>query len=428
MERALKECVDYFKNNIGYKRIFQQMKEKWISYGKVSGNIIINNPTIDEQEAVKKLMGIVTDNKKIKFKMSEFEKALKETKFNKIDILEILEEYFQEKIIYQMEKKIDKEIVRMEFFENIRDKLKQEAIYNEKIEKLLNKIILEKASLYKYKGNNVELEEMIYFSLKAIKFLESQNKRIKIAMLGAEIAKSPHYFDKGTSSGNFFIYLLCSLLDREYIKEAEKTLELYYNFNIEVDSISSYTAAFGIRLYTEKGEHRAYREFIERSEDYLITISNLKNITEANSDNKKVFVIENQMVFSYLCEQFKEKNISILCTAGQPKTASLILIDMLCKAGCILYYSGDMDPEGIEIADKLIQRNKNIIPWNFTVEDYETSISENIISDKRLKKLDKIKSECFNELIKKIKMEKKAGYQELLLNKMLEEMKKLCKF
>ena len=54
------------------------------------------------------------------------------------------------------------------------------------------------------------------------------------------------------------------------------------------------------------------------------------------------------------------------------------------------------------------------------------SISENIISDERLKKLDKIENAYFKELIEEIKIEKKAGYQELLLDKMIKEIKEIC--
>ena len=130
MEKTLKECVSYFKNNRGYDKIFQQMREKWISYGKISGNIIVNNPTSEEREAVKKFLGIVSDTKKIKFKMADFEKALKESKFNSIELINLLEEYFQEKIIYQKEEKKLIEEERIRFFENIRVKLKIESIYN----------------------------------------------------------------------------------------------------------------------------------------------------------------------------------------------------------------------------------------------------------------------------------------------------------
>lgn len=426
MEKTLKECVSYFKNNRGYKNIFQQMREKWRSYGKISGNIILNNPTLEEREAIKKFLGIVSDNKKIKFKMSDFEKGLKESRFNNVELIELLEEYFQEKIIYQKEEKKFIEEERIRFFENIRAKLKVESLYNKEIEKLLDTIILEKSYLFKYGEDNFETERMIFLSLKAVNYLSNLDERIKIAILGAEIAKSPHYFDRGSIAGNFLIYLLCLLFDIEETKGAENILEVYYKANIEVDSVSNYVACFGIRLYTKLEEHGAYREFIKNSEEYLVTLSNLSKIVKADSDNKKVFIVENQMVFSYLCEYFKNKNISILCTSGQLKTAALILIDMLCEAGCKIYYSGDFDPEGIEIAEKLIQRDKNIVPWCFSKENYKMSISENIISDERLKKLDKIENAYFKELIEEIKIEKKAGYQELLLDKMIKEIKEIC--
>ena len=426
MEKALKECVSYFKNNRGYDKIFQQMREKWISYGKISGNIIVNNPTSEEREAVKKFLGIVSDTKKIKFKMADFEKALKESKFNSIELINLLEEYFQEKIIYQKEEKKLIEEERIRFFENIRVKLKIESIYNKEIEKLLDTIILEKSYLFKYGEDNSEIEKMIFLSLKAVHYLSNLDEKVKIAILGAKIAKSPHYFDRGSVAGNFLIYLLCLVFDIEEAKGAENILEVYYKANIEVDSVSNYVACFGIRLYTKLEEHGAYSEFIKNSEEYLVTLSNLSKIVKADSDNKKVFIVENQMVFSYLCECFKNRNVSILCTSGQLKTAALILIDMLCEAGCKIYYFGDFDPEGIEIAEKLIQRDKNIVPWCFSKENYKISISENIISDERLKKLDKIENTYFKELIEEIKIEKKAGYQELLLDKMVKDIEEIC--
>lgn len=426
MEKTLKECVSYFKNNRGYKNIFQQMREKWRSYGKISGNIILNNPILEEREAIKKFLGIVSDNKKIKFKMSDFEKGLKESRFNNVELIELLEEYFQEKIIYQKDEKKIIEEEKIRFFENIREKLKIESIYSEEIKKLLDTIILEKSYLFKYGEDNFETERMIFLSLKAVNYLSNLDERIKIAILGAEIAKSPHYFDRGSIAGNFLIYLLCLLFNIEETKGAENILEVYYKANIEVDSVSNYVACFGIRLYTKLEEHGAYSEFIKNSEEYLVTLSNLSKIVKADSDNKKVFIVENQMVFSYLCECFKNRNVSILCTSGQLKTAALILIDMLCEAGCKIYYFGDFDPEGIEIAEKLIQRDKNIVPWCFSKENYKISISENIISDERLKKLDKIENTYFKELIEEIKIEKKAGYQELLLDKMVKDIEEIC--
>lgn len=60
----LKECVKYFKSNRGYDKIFFKMREKWLSYGKTAGYIIIDNPSSFEREAVKNFFGKSFDEKK----------------------------------------------------------------------------------------------------------------------------------------------------------------------------------------------------------------------------------------------------------------------------------------------------------------------------------------------------------------------------
>jgi len=119
------------------------------------------------------------------------------------------------------------------------------------------------------------------------------------------------------------------------------------------DDISSYTTCYGIYFYESDREHESYRHFIEKGEKYVLTLSNLSRLTRAERSGKKVFIIENQMVFSQVCEEMGGEEYSVMCTSGQLKTASLFLIDMLIKSGCELYYCGDIAPEGIEIADNL---------------------------------------------------------------------------
>ncbi|HVI42117.1 MAG TPA: DUF2399 domain-containing protein, partial [Anaerovoracaceae bacterium] len=106
--------------------------------------------------------------------------------------------------------------------------------------------------------------------------------------------------------------------------------------------------------------------------------------------------------------------------------ASLLLIDLLCESGCRIYYSGDLDPEGIGIADRVITRHPGqIVPWRMTMEDYESSISNEILDDTRIKKLDRIKDSRLNGVVNALRKEKKAGYQELLIESLLGDIKTL---
>lgn len=61
---------------------------------------------------------------------------------------------------------------------------------------------------------------------------------------------------------------------------------------------------------------------------------------------------------------------SCMCMNGQPRLAGLMLLDLLEKSGTTIYYSGDLDPEGI-----LLHRN------------WQTIIGESFISGIWIRKI-----------------------------------------
>lgn len=169
-------------------------------------------------------------------------------------------------------------------------------------------------------------------------------------------------------------------------------------------------------------DYEAYRYFIKKGEKYVLTLSNLSRLARADSIRKRVFILENQMVLSQICEEMQGKEYSMMCTSGQLKTASLFLIDMLIKSRCELHYCGDIDPEGIEIADRVLARGpEQIFLWRMTVEDYYRTISDEKLTETRLKKLDKVANASLRELAGVVRKEKRAGYQERLIDLMVRD-------
>lgn len=413
----MRENLKFFKNS-AYKRVFKELKRKWEIYGKFTGIIKLENLSQEEKRAIESFLGRYVEEKNIKIKAIEFQEALEKSKFKEISLLEILEEYYGEKILTNKNKKENEERLKEESFERVVKNLETLGKIGKNVELLLEKI----KKNYKY-----QMEEIVINSLKAIDFLERTEKKIKLAMLANFITFNPHYFDRGEISGNYLIYLLTQLENIEVPNDSESIVELYFKYGIEGDIISSFTTAFGIKLYREDGEHLAYSEFIRRGESYLISLSNLKEIVKAQGVNNKIYIVENQMVFSYLCEIFKDKKVSLLCTSGQFKTASLYLIDLLCQNSNEIYYSGDFDGEGLEMAQRIIRRGKGKIKaWRFQVENYIKIDSQKEMSEISLKKLDKIDEETLLEVVKIMKKEKKAKYQESLLEELVKDILKSC--
>ena len=90
------------------------------------------------------------------------------------------------------------------------------------------------------------------------------------------------------------------------------------------DNISSLVHCFGLHLQIEGHWHPAYEAFCDRQEPFALTMENLRGLTGAFAEGKQVYIVENEMVFSYLLEQLKDVKKTILCTSGQPRTAALL--------------------------------------------------------------------------------------------------------
>lgn len=125
-------------------------------------------------------------------------------------------------------------------------------------------------------------------------------------------------------------------------------------------------------------------------------------------------------------QKCKVKDFPMICTYGQVKLAGIILMDLLAKQNYKLFYSGDLDPEGIQIADRLKQRYKeNLDLLGFTKDVYYKNISNVEINDSRLQKLDSIKSKEMLELCNEIRKNKKASYEEENIDFIVEFIEKM---
>ena len=129
------------------------------------------------------------------------------------------------------------------------------------------------------------------------------------------------------------------------------------------------------------------------------------------------------MVYSYLQKEIKDKNIALICSSGQLSLTASKLIELLVKGNNKIYYSGDIDPEGIGICDRLWQKYpNNIFPWKMNTNAYNQSVSNEEISNSRISKLNKVINPILIETSKLLKENKKAGYQENIIELYLNDL------
>ena len=445
-EKNLKECADYFKKHKSLDRLLVLSRKKIESLGKTSGTMILKNISEEERNALSGLLGKTFIGNTVSVNLKTLEKELSETKFYGVTLKEILEEYFNEKIISSKDKNLRTAELKQSIRENIECSILTDFGQNNRLSIMLlgmsfgefNKLVqtcIGKSYAPTEENKNFIIKKVYETILpigKAIRVIDTLgNSTVRLAVLAMDCAGDPHAFDRDRTEGKLLIKAL-QIENKLYCGEqkkklsAEEILELYISCGIRPDDISSFTVLYGIRLYNGNKPHAAYDSFIKNNEFYLVSLSNLSTVTRAVPINKTVFAVENQMVFSQLCESCP--TASILCTSGQLKTASLLVIDLLCKEDCTLYYNGDFDSEGLSIANRLIERNKNKIRlWHMSDEDYKKSVSSVELNDERLKKLANISNSQLFKTAEAILKTKKAGYQENLIYDLINDMTYSCR-
>lgn len=419
-------CAAYFRQNRAYDRSFEMMRRKWRKYGRIAGTVKLEHADGHERETLERFLGKNFFGETIRFSMAEFDAALQKTKFQGVALEELLDAYFGETIITTKAQK-ELEVQRKEkFFQTLFHMAEAAYGSSSRCSTWLFRMKAERKYGYhlilnEYAKDPNMAQQQVETVCRAVEFIKNRN-HVRLAVLGAEITQNPHAFDRNTVPGRLLIQALSCLYGDMDCQNAENILSLYYTAGIKPDDISSFTTVYGIHFYTDGKEHPAYLGFIEKAEPYIVTLSNLSNIEQARIKGKNVYVVENQMVFSYLCEALKGREAALVCTSGQLKTASLILLDLLSSEGYTLYYSGDFDPEGLGIAEKVIKRsNGKAKPWHMSKCDYEISVSNENIRQESLRKLEKIDLECLSKVKAAILENKKAGYQEQLLEKLLAD-------
>ena len=108
-----------------------------------------------------------------------------------------------------------------------------------------------------------------------------------------------------------------------------------------------------------------------------------------------------------------------MCGNGQTRLATLVLLDLF-GSDAEFWYAGDYDPEGLLIAQRLKERyGERLHFWQYRREFYEKYRSDVEISDRSIKKLDRVYREELQDIKQAMKRQKKAAYQEAMLGEYL---------
>ena len=416
MREQSQACAAYFKRNPGFHRILTELLKKYRRYGRPAGTVCLSDASGEECAAARSVFGRPF-SPPLRFRSAEFEAALQQTRFQGASLKEVLELYFDATIQTGREVRENRDSRFSAMLSRIR-----EVIQSAPCRALLDALTQPGGRGYLLLRREAErdaghTERCLLQACQGMEYLRRRaGASLRLAVLSAQATSDPHALDSGMLGGKLFLHLLALQAGVDFPASAERRDSLYYESGILCDSISSLVTQTGLILETAEGEHPAYRLFRERHEICTLSLASLSGLTGVRSRSGRAYLLENEMVFTQLCDRAALFHSPLICTSGQPSVAALRLLDLLAAEGTELFYSGDFDGKGLSIAAQLCGRYPHLLrPWHMAPEDYESCRSEVPLSDASLALLQGCAEPALTAAAVAVGQCGRVGYQELLL-------------
>ncbi len=428
----------YFRKETGFNRLFQLFIKKYQSLGRIGGSVRLSKLTDAEKNA---LAGIMrrdfSSQRSVTVHLEQFNQALADTKFSGVGLKELLDAYAGKNIRSREDQEREYTSKKAAFFEKMRQGLSHP--YSQRcLDNIVNKGPFSRGTQLAYDRQPECLKAHLINVLCALENLPGAGGAAnyqRLPVFASDITGDPHGLDADTEQGKLFVAALKYLRSMEgdnfsyesAALSAEQLNELLEFYGLVRDDILNFVTIIGLKGFLKDG-----KQVLESPHEQgmvmnipLKELTRLSKVTPAflSDDNQAVYVVENSGVFSELVDRLKNTADlgswpypPLICTHGQFKLATLVLLNLLVQQDIVIYYSGDFDPEGLLMAQRLKQRYPdNVTLWHYDENAYIKSLSRISLPEHRLKKL---RSVVLPEMqvVKNLMLDKRAaGYQETLI-------------
>lgn len=140
LAKIKKECLAYFGQSPVWKKVLKSFREKYSSYGRFGGKVVLRN--LKSQE-IEELEGFFSKSfhgqKSVTVSAEKFQQALEVSRYKNISPEWLLENFFEKPLIGKQEQKLLRQQEKERIWENFRKSY--EGMPIETVEELLKNIV-----------------------------------------------------------------------------------------------------------------------------------------------------------------------------------------------------------------------------------------------------------------------------------------------
>lgn len=422
----LEDCLAYFRENPVFGRLLQGFWRKYASYGRFEGSVQV---TFRDREERESLEGFLQKNfqgrKKTSVSARLFTKALAESRFTGVEPEAILEAWFGALPQTRASQRGEKKEAWQRFFRKQLTETEDELACswltgileeNPKTEPS-RRVFLREWNRAWETGRRDTFEDGVRLACRILENLPiRQEQYLPLPVFAARLTGDPHAFDRGRADSGLLNCMLAWCQERKGIQADlpdQASLvrqQRLLTGGLLVDEMSNGVLVYGLEAFGEDGAaHPGMAGFLQTQEALQVPLGVLVRWKRVRCFGEEAFIVENPSLFARLCKGRR----TVLCFNGQPRLAAIFLLKLLEREKIHVRYGGDLDPEGLQIAQNLKQLYDGPFSfWHMDLEDYRSSHPRVAISERRLKILERIREPELLATAEAIRKKKKAGYQE----------------
>jgi uncharacterized protein (TIGR02679 family) len=421
--------LNVLKKETAFQKLFLLFRKRYESLGRIGGSVSLKSFLDEELKSISGLTGVSVEElrRKQSITLLRFEKSLQRTRYQYDSLLSFLEDYFEETLVANKDRLIQEQEREIEYLGGVKAKFPKIDWY---IDWITSKSADTRWIWNMYKEDAAKLFSYFEYLEKAWVFIGKEKMFIRMPLFAQKVTGNPHAFDRNAILGKMLLHLLT--VDQKNKEESESTFsktseeenDLLGFYGLIRDDLWSFVTSQNILAETDQGIHPVWEAAQETGTVLNLPLKELIKVDKVYPcQGNAAWVVENSSVASTLMDLAPAA--PIICTHGQLRIAGWRLIELLASSDVKLHYSGDLDPEGMLIADRLVRRfPKYVELWRMDEKSYLEGMSEEIISDKRLSQLNKLHHPGLDKVAEIMQREKRAGYQEAMVEVMIEDLKR----
>jgi uncharacterized protein (TIGR02679 family) len=191
-----------------------------------------------------------------------------------------------------------------------------------------------------------------------------------LAQLGEGCTGDPHALDSDSRLAILVLRALAAMHDEPAPADAESRRFVWERAGVACDALSTVVLAAGLRPTGPGPLSQSLGDWADAGQASAVTLAQLRTVSSLDIGSVNLHVVENPSILAMALRRFGDSCPPIVCTAGWPNGAGMLLLRLL--HGNQLHYHGDFDPDGVRIAAHIFAATGGQ-PWRMSATDYRSA-------------------------------------------------------